>query len=244
MTKRILYLLGLLIIFSCSNNTKQESMGFFQKLFGKKETPKEFTQEEWDEDYENKQAGLEKVLGKMHDMVGHAIIPFEVGGTVDMYYFPNGISGTGFATMELLNPDGNGPIPNRLGTYELVSFTKEPFSSNEGEQVPFNKIERRLCGIMTTIGAYSTQARLGPNETAELPGKEGQPNLCVLFDEYKPSGIEFRIGERKHGLLLVMEIFREEMEYAMEYGSEMLIEKLKLKGHYPYSDLNRESVVK
>ena len=30
----------------------------------------------------------------------------------------------------------------------------------------------------------------------------------------------------------------------MENGSDKLIEKLKAKGHYPYSDLDRESVVK
>ena len=101
-------------------------MSFFKKLFGKsdKPTPREFTEQEHELDYEQKSKGLENVLGKMHDLVGHAIIPFAVGGAVDMYYFPNHIKGTGFATMELLEPDGTGPLPNRLGTYELVAFTK------------------------------------------------------------------------------------------------------------------------
>ena len=71
-------------------------MNIFKKFFGKKETKKEFTQEEYDEDYELKMEGLEYVLGKSHNIVGHAIIPFEIGGAVDMYYFPNGIKGTGF----------------------------------------------------------------------------------------------------------------------------------------------------
>lgn len=35
--------------------------------------------------------GLETVLGKSHDLVGHAIIPVDAGGTVDMYYFPKKI---------------------------------------------------------------------------------------------------------------------------------------------------------
>jgi hypothetical protein len=218
-------------------------MGFFDKLFGKKVKPKEFTQEEWDKEYEDKQAGLERVLGKMHDMVGHAIIPFDIGGTVDMYYFLNGINGTGFATMELIKPDGTGSKPNRLGTYELVAFTKELYNHDVGEMLPFNTVERRLCGIMTTIGAYSFQAKLEPKETVEVPGKEGEPNFCVVLDEYKPNGIEFTIGNRKHGLLLVIEIFRDEMNYAMKNGSDKLFEKLKAKGHYPYSDLNRESVL-
>lgn len=84
-------------------------MGFLNKLFGKKEIPtkKDFTEEEHQKDYELKSKGLESILGKMHNLVGHAIVPFAVDGAVDMYYFPNHIKGTGFATMELLDPDGN-----------------------------------------------------------------------------------------------------------------------------------------
>ena len=87
-------------------------MWFLNRLFGKKETPveRDFTEEEHSKDYELKRAGLENVLGKMHDMVGHAIIPFTITGAVDMYYLPNHIKGTRIVTMELLNPDGNGHL--------------------------------------------------------------------------------------------------------------------------------------
>ena len=71
----------------------------------------EFSDEEYECHCEAKKAALECILGPMHDLVAHAIIPFQVGGTVDMYYFPNGIPGTGFATMELIEPDGSGPKP-------------------------------------------------------------------------------------------------------------------------------------
>jgi hypothetical protein len=92
---------------------------------GKEKLIKNFTDEELDEDYELKSEGLERILGKSDSIVGHAIIPFEVGGSVDMYYYHKGVvNGTGFATMELIQPDGTGPIPNRNGTYELVAFTK------------------------------------------------------------------------------------------------------------------------
>jgi hypothetical protein len=218
-------------------------MGFFQKLFGKKEAPREFTEEEFNKHYEEKQAGLERLLGEMHNMVGHALIPFDVGGTVDMYYFLRGIAGTGFATMELIKPDGTGPIPNRLGTFELVSFTKEAFDSGAGETTAFNTIERRLCGIMTSIGNYSFQAKLEPGETVEVPADEGQPNFCILLDEYNPDGSGLTIGGSKHGLLLLVEVFRDEMEYAMKNGSRQLIQKLKSMGYYPYSDLDRQSVI-
>jgi len=207
------------------------------------EEPVEFTDDQWDKSYAEKQEGLERVLGKMHDMVGHAIIPFDVGGSLDIYYFTNGIPGTGFATMELIKPDGTGSIPNRMGTYELVTFTKLPYDSSS-QETPFNTIQGRLNMIMTNTAMYSFDAKLEPNETAEVPGDEGQPNYCLIFDSYEPNGQQFTIGDEKHGLLLIIEVFKDEMEYAMENGGAKLIAKLKAKGHYPYSDLHRESVLK
>jgi hypothetical protein len=219
-------------------------MGFWNKLFGKKKenAPKQFTPEEWDKHYEQKSAGLENVLGKSLDLVGHAIIPFEMGGAVDMYYYPNGIKGTGFATMELILPDGTGPTPNRMGTYELVAFTKLHYNDKMDGENSFSKIERRICGIFTGVGNFSFQAKLEPGETCELPSNK-EPNLCLIFDEYNPEGKEFRIGENKHGLQLVMEVFREEMDYARANGSAELFKLLKEKGVYPYSDLDRKPVV-
>ena len=220
-------------------------MSFFKKLFGKKETPieKDFTEEEHEKDYELKSEGLENVLGKMHNLVGHAIIPFAIGGAVDMYYFPNHIKGTGFATMELLDPDGNGPKKNRLGTYELVAFTKHDYNENEEIQTPFNLIERKACGFLTSIGMYSPQAELNPKETIEVPNGENKENTCLVFDLYEPDGKKFKIGNREHHLLLCMEIFRSEMDYARQNGSDKLFEILKEKGIYPYSDLDRKPVI-
>ncbi|HMG83968.1 MAG TPA: suppressor of fused domain protein [Ferruginibacter sp.] len=221
-------------------------MSFLKKLFGgqKKVEPipeQEFSQEQFDKDYEEKEKGLETVLGKMYGIVGHAIIPFEVGGAVDMYYFQNHIQGTGFATMELLDPNGNGPKPNRLGTYELVAFTKQPYNESEGTETAFNLIERRICGIFTTIGNYSFQAVLNPNETCEVP-TDREENRCLVFSNYQPDNKQFKIGDRQHHLLLCLEIFRSEMEFARKNGSEELLDKLKVAGHYPYSDLDREPV--
>lgn len=222
-------------------------MSLFKKLFGsqKKEEPMpeaEFSQEQYDKDYEEKKEGLETVLGEMYAMVGHAIIPFDIGGAVDMYYFQNHIQGTGFATMELLDPNGNGPKPNRFGTYELVAFTKEPYTENEEKATAFNLIERRICGIFTTIGNYSFQAILNPNETCEVP-QDDEENRCLVFDIYQPDNKKFKIGKRQHHLLLCIEIFRSEMEFARKSGAEELFKKLKATGHYPYSDLNREPVI-
>jgi len=222
-------------------------MNFLKKLFGKAKKGEIIAESQIDEDksqkdYDLKTKGLEDVLGKMHNLVGHAIIPFAVGGAVDMYYFPNHIPGTGFATMELLDPEGNGPLPNRLGTYELVAFTKEPYNENDAKKTAFNLIERRICGIFTTIGNYSTEAVLNPGETCEVPRKDGE-NRCLVFDNYKPGNKEFKVGDRTHHLLLCLEIFRSEMEYSRANGSSKLLGLLKERDYYPYSDLDREPVV-
>jgi hypothetical protein len=206
---------------------------------------KEFSDAEFRQYSEAKEKALEKVLGPMDKMVGHAIIPFEVGGPVDMYYFPSGIAGTGFATMELIEPDGTGPKPNRIGTYELVAFTKlkmPPEDTKRDDEDPFTKVERRMCGILTMVGRYAYDAVLNPGETCEVPGKEGEPTKCLIFDEYQKNGVPFEIEGKKHCLLLCMEVFRSEMEYAMKNGSAPVLRKLKEKGHYPYSDLDREPV--
>lgn len=107
---------------------------------------------------------------------------------------------------------------------------------------PFGKIERRFCGIFTGIGNFSFQAKLEPGETCEFP-VDDEPNRCLIFDEYEIGENTFKVQDEKYGLLLVIEVHRDEMEYAMENGSQKLIELLKSYGYYPYSDLDRASVV-
>lgn len=211
------------------------------KILKKKQVSRSrFTDEEYEEYEELKMKGLEYVLGKSDRLVGHAIIPFEVGGSVDMYYFPNGVEGTGFATMELINPDGLGPVKNSMGTYELVAFTRHKYSS---EDKAFSNIERRMCKIFTELGFYTKEVRVEPRETCEVPQDEGEPNICLIFDEYTPGGKQFKIGDNKHGLLLVIEVFPDEMHYAMDNGGQNLLDLLKEKGYYPYSDMDRTSVI-
>lgn len=199
----------------------------------------QFSEEEYNNDYELKAEGLKAILGEPHKMVGHAIIPFSIGGAVDMYYYPNHIKGTGFATMELLEPDGTGPLPNRLGTYELVAFTKHDYNSDIVEDTLFDLIERKVCGIFTSTGFFSREAVLNPGDTCEIPDNDGKENAYLIFDLYQPTQQKFIIGNREHHLLLCLQVFQSEMDYAREHGSEQLLEKLKHAGHYPYNDLDR-----
>jgi len=202
------------------------------------------TKDESHEIYDIKAAALERVLGPMADTVLHAPIPFEIGGSMDMYVFPNGIAGTGFATMELIQPDGTGPQPNRIGTYELVAFTKLVW--NQGwtgaAEDPFNEFLYRTSRIFDSTGRYSYQAVLNPGETCDVPLDDADASACLILDDYAPDGRSFEIDGRKHCLLLCMEVFRSEMEYAWKHGTKVVLQKLQDAGHYPYGDLDREPV--
>lgn len=62
--------------------------------------------------------------------------------------------------MELIAPDGSGPIANSMRTYELVVFTRHTFS--EDQDSDFFKNERRMYGIFTEIGLYLKNACIKP----------------------------------------------------------------------------------
>lgn len=223
--------------------------GLISDLFGKKDPEPDYSEEEFTHHYEQKVESLENILGPMHELVGHAVLPFQIGGNVDLYYFPNFIDGTAFVTMELIQPDDSVPIPSKIGTYELIAFTKHKVSvekfqvSNPESDEPFQEIQRRVCAIFTVLGRYSAEAVLNPKETVEIPISRDSPNRYLVLEEFTVPKKDFIIGEKKHGLLLIIEVFRSEMDYARKNGADALLRLLRENGCYPYSDLDRDPVV-
>lgn len=43
---------------------------------------------------------------------------------------------------------------------------------------------------------FSKEAVLNPNETCEIPNREGEENSCLVFDLYQPDNKEFIIGDK------------------------------------------------
>lgn len=212
----------------------------FGKLFGRKKLSPEEQEKLESEWYDQKSSLMESMLGKEHDMVGHAIIPFEVGGSLDLYYYPNGIEGTGIATKELAYACRKCPSNNTYDKYELVMFTRRAINldDSDNENSDFGKAHRTIKAVLNPIALYSQQAVLNPGETSEFPEDfEGIGGKCLLFSAYSdPESEEF-------GLLVVIEIFRSEMEYAREHSGAQLIQLLTDRSVYPYSDLDRDAVV-
>jgi hypothetical protein len=192
--------------------------------------------------YDRKSSMMEELLGKEHDMVMHAIIPYAVGGGLDLYYYPNGIPGTAIATKELCESPGEGSSNRVFQCYELVMFTKHrlDLSLAKDEETPFGRAHMTINSMLNLIARYSADATLNPNETCEFPAEmQRVGGRCLIFDGY-PSYPEDEPAE--FGLLAVIEVFRSEMEYARTNGGAKLLTLLKAKGHYPYSDLERKPV--
>lgn len=193
---------------------------------------------EW---YEKKTSLMVDWLGEEHDIVMHALIPYAVGGSLDLYYFPHGVEGTAIATKELCELPGQGSSNDLFKTYELVMFTRHAIALDDfdNKSTPFGQAHRSINAILNHIAPYSEEATLNPNETCEFPKEmEVAGGKCLIFDAYGNPA-----QEADFGLLLIIEIHRSELNYARKRGGLRLIEMLKDAGHYPYSDLDRPPVV-
>jgi hypothetical protein len=200
------------------------------------------TNEEVDRWNEEKSALMESMLGQEHDMVMHAMIPYRLGGGLDLYYYPHGRPGTAIATKELCELPDQGPSNLPFNQYELVMFTKLPvdLDAASNEETVFGRIHTRINAILNCIAPYSAEAELNPGETCEFPADmEVLGGGCVIFDGLAPEGDD---ETSDFGLLVLIEIFRSELEFARANSGAELLELLKAKGHYPYSDLDRTPV--
>jgi hypothetical protein len=192
--------------------------------------------------YDHKSALMEASLGKEHHTVMHAIIPYAVGGALDLYYYPNGLPGTAIATKELSELPNEGSSNDVYGSYELVMFTRHPLDLDRAldTATDFGRAHANVNTLMNLIARYSAQATLNPGETCEFPADmERVGGKCLIFDAYACHSDDLA---QRFGLLAILEVFRSEMQFARESGSGQLIARLKAKGFYPYSDLDRGAV--
>lgn len=187
-----------------------------------------------------KEASLERVLGEMEEHVIHAIIPFFLGGGLDLYPFKRHIPGTIYVTQELIHWHKDGrPKPSRKGYYELaIAFRDEAPAA--ADQLPASAtIASR---VLNPIGRYTSMKSLNSGDTAEVPGDEGEPNSCVVFDLLDLHGKSFQVADETFDIMLVIPVHPSELAFARAKGTPTLIERLKARGYYPYADLDRPPV--
>jgi len=203
------------------------------------EAAEEAAMDQW---YEQKTALLIEHLGPEYEMVMHAIIPFAVGGGLDLYYYTEGIPGTVIATKELSELPGEGSRNEVYHSYELAMATRHPLDLEQADDptTPLGQAHTNMNAILNLIALYSAEASLNPHETCEFPAEmEDVGGKCLVFDGLTPFDFD---EPRDFGILWVIEVFRSEMNFARQEGTPALLERLRLAGHYPYSDMDREPV--
>jgi hypothetical protein len=193
--------------------------------------------------YDRKSELMEQSLGPAHGTVMHSIIPYPVGG-LDLYYYPlvPDTAGTAIATKELSELPDQGSSNEFYRSYELVMFTRHALDLDSADDLDtaFGRIHRTINAILDCIAPYSAEATLNPRETCEFPeDMKAVGGRCLIFDGYTPHSED---QVQPFGLLAVIEVFRSEMDFARENGGAALIARLKEKGAYPYSDLDRDPV--
>jgi hypothetical protein len=168
--------------------------------------------------YDRKSAYMEASLGKEHNMVMHALIPYALGGSLDLYYYPNGVPETAIATKELSEGPNEGSSNDVYRSYELVMFTRHRLDLDKAgdDSTPFGRAHANIQAILNVIARYSEQATLNPNETCEFPEDyEGIGGKCLILDGYACRSDD--VAEA-FGLLAIIEVFRSEMDYARKHG--------------------------
>lgn len=193
--------------------------------------------------YDQKTQWLSARLGPEHESSMHAIIPYALGGALDLWFYPHGIPGTAIATKELSEVPESSPCNLIFSCYELLMFTRAQFEPAHVKkpETPFGKAFRFINGVLNALAPSCATALLNPRESCEFPADiEAVGGTLLLFDGY---GSWPKDAEGDFGLLLLLWIHRQEFEFIGKHGSERLLERLKGAGVYPYSDPDRPPVV-
>ena len=174
-------------------------------------------------------ATMEGALGKSADMVVHAVVPFDfgydAGGLADVVQFRNHVNGTVFATCDLMG--GSDQIANGLGTYELAICHRS--SENWG------------AAIIAALAYYTLDAQLEPGQTMDLGASapKGSRITALMFDDFA----SFEFKGHSAGVLLCIGITSDELSACRRGQRDRVVKALKSKGVYPFTDLDRRSVL-
>lgn len=196
------------------------------------------------EGYDQKTQRMVELLGPEHDLVSHAVPAFHQGGSLDLYYYPQRSGGTAIATKQVSTWGAPGPSNSAMKSYELAMFTRHAVDLKDldvGDKPgPFGDAKKSISAVLNALAHYCPQAVVEPGHTLEFPkDMEEIGGKCLIF-EMHPSWKPDQVLD--FGLLIAIEIHRDEMEFAMSHGAAALLDLLWKAGYLPYSDLDRPSV--
>lgn len=174
------------------------------------------------------QEKISEIFGEHSDNVLHSPVPFdlgfEVGGGADVYVYKNHIDGVVYLTSDLT---GKKQAKNSIGNYELMICHPEMKSWG--------------ANLVSKLSYFTLETSLNSGETMDLGGNfavDDSEIKALIFSKYA----EFKVYGKKFGILLMVGITEDEVEWAKENGGENLIKKLKEAGVYPVTDFKRKSI--
>jgi hypothetical protein len=156
--------------------------------------------------------------------------------------------------MALIGFDGGGPVSlctagrNRLPFVTYV--TCELAVRDEQKPAEFGRYEVMMeCDdlawahdILTKIGQMSLESAFGHGHTLDISQVVGEnfPLQGLVAEEFA----RVTIDGKSYGLLRFHGVTSTELEYAMEFGTDNLLERLKQAGIYPRTSIHRRESVK
>jgi hypothetical protein len=162
-------------------------------------------------------AALQEVFGPAADKVHHATTPFELGGDADVLVFSNHFDGVVYVTADLSPADD----------YELVICHR-----NETDWGP---------NVISRLGAYCRDVPIRSGETMDIDSATpaGSEIRALVFAPYG----KFKYLGQEVALRLCLGITKLELSFTRQQGAKQLVERLKQNGVYPFTDLNRQSLL-
>ena len=224
--------------FDCSFIAKDHESASLEK--------EEYSEDKYRESALIKEELMTTILGPPYDLVQHALIPYCVGGALDIYYYP-AKNGTVLATQELVGPYFDKPSNREMNACELAMISKYSFDlkedsgenedkginqengtgdledgdsvKRENDRTLFQKDNDHMNTILNLLARYiETGAKLNHGDTLEFP---------VDFEEEDAAGrcfifsryakpVKVPNSNKNFGIMVAIEIFRSEMVFAMQ----------------------------
>ncbi len=176
--------------------------------------------------YEQFFASLEQQIGRIDTHTIVSMVGFDMGGPLN------------FCTIGALNES---EYTTYVSCELAVCAEQKPGEHGRYELLITCDDERWGRSILSEIGRMSLEVAFGDGHTLDIGAwvEENDSLQGIIFEEALVS----EIGGEGYSILRCIGITREEMEYALEHGSDALIARLQNVGVYPHTTLSRVSVI-
>ena len=179
---------------------------------------------QYTEAWELRREALTSLLGPADPTVLTSARPIYLGGFADVMTFRHFVPGLTYVTGGLTGVSAVDQKRNAAGRgYELMICTPRE--------------ERWAANLISKLARYTLDAALNPSETMDCPILPGSTLKALLFAS--PGKGPFAFGGEEHDLLLCIGITPGELKVCRTIGSAEVLEDLKAKNVFPWTDTGR-----